>query len=278
MPEQFRLVVVAMTHSSKRIIRGEAAQSFRSWDIDLLGGDYAGPVERLMGQLNGTRSKAADIPLTEQEMRLRQWEAQLTQREAQLEALERDTLQKAEAVGQQRGYEAGWDAAHHERVALIQAANSMTAEFERFKTELGEKILDLSVLVAKKVVGDTVQLHPEQAYAALQDILNSMNLDEKSITLVAHPHTLEVLSAQFGDQRELAGVKLLADPKQINGGFVLRHPEGEVDATLQSRWLRAIEALDRHIELTEDDLKSNPSQGVENSDPSEDDDTPPTDE
>jgi len=101
-----------------------------------------------------------------------------------------------------------------------------------------------------------------------------MNLDEKSITLVAHPHTLEVLSAQFGDQRELAGVKLLSDPKQINGGFVLRHPEGEVDATLQSRWLRAIEALDRHIELSEDDLKSDPSKGIQ---PSDGEDTPPED-
>ncbi|MDH4394276.1 MAG: FliH/SctL family protein [Limnobacter sp.] len=270
-----------MTHSSKRIIRGEAAQSFRSWDIDMLGGDYAGPVERLMGQLNGTRNRAEDIPPTEQEIFMRQWEAQLTQREAQIDALERDTMQKAEEIGQQRGYEAGWDAAHHERVALIQAANSMTAEFERFKTELGEKILDLAVLVAKKVVGDTVQLHPEQAYAALQDILNSMSLDEKSITLVAHPHTLDVLAAQFGDQRELAGVKLLSDPKQLNGGFVLRHPEGEVDATLQNRWLRAIEALDRHIELTDDDLKSNPIKGVENPEvpeSPEDDDTPPTDE
>jgi len=263
-----------MTHSSKRIIRGEQAQGFRSWDIDLLGGDYAGPVERLMGHLNGTRSKLQETPPSEQEMRLRQWEAQLAQREAQIEALERETMQKAEEIGQQRGYEAGWDAAHHERVALIQATNSMTEEFERFKTDLGEKILDLAVLVAKKVVGDTVQLHPEQAFAALQDILNSMNLDEKSITLVAHPHTLEVLSAQFGDQRELAGVKLLSDPKQINGGFVLRHPEGEVDATLQSRWLRAIEALDRHIELSEDDLKSDPSKGIQ---PSDGEDTPPED-
>jgi len=103
-----------------------------------------------------------------------------------------------------------------------------------------------------------VQLHPEHAYLALQDILHSMDLDGKAITLMAHPQTLEVLSAQFGDTQELAGMKLMADPKQIQGGFILKHPEGEVDATLQNRWLRAIEALDRHNELKDSDLESDP--------------------
>jgi len=248
-------------HSSKRIIRGIEADKLPSWNIDLLGSQVVNPIERMLGLALGgaeSRTSAPAIPLTEKEQALLDRERRLDEREARLEDLEREALQKAEQIGQQRGYEAGWDAAHHERVTLIQAANSIEAEFEQFKAQLGDKLLDLAVMVAKKVLGDTVQLHPEHAYLALQDILHSMDLDGKAITLMAHPQTLEVLSAQFGDTQELAGMKLMADPKQIQGGFILKHPEGEVDATLQNRWLRAIEALDRHNELKDSDLESDP--------------------
>lgn len=247
---------------SNRIIRGEQAQQFQTWSVDNMGAAHANRVERLMSEVGALKPAAAQPvvkPLSDDELRLMAWEEQLQQREARIAELEQQALHDAEQAGKQRGYEAGWDAAHHERVALIQAANSLTAEFEQFKTQLSEKLLDLAVLVAKKVVGDTIQLHPETAAAALQDILLSMNLDAQGLTLLAHPTTLQALEAQFGDQQELAGLKMVADSNQLQGGFVLRHPEGEVDASLQSRWLRAIEALNRHNEIKPDDLNSSSS-------------------
>jgi len=48
---------------------------------------------------------------------------------------------------------------------------------------------------------------------------------------------------------------MIEDPKQLQGGFLLQHPEGEVDATLQTRWLRAIEALGRSNPLSPEDTE-----------------------
>jgi len=254
---------------SDRIIRGHAAQNLQAWKIDTVGSHHANRVEQLFSTVGAQphqQAQAQPEPLSERELALQAWEAQLAEREAQLSALEHQTRQQAEQEGKQRGYEAGWDAAHHERVALIQAANTLETEFEAFKVQLADKVLDLAVLVAKKVVGDTVTLHTEQATELLRDVLGSMNLDPRQVTLVAHPTTLQVLEAQFGDQQELGGLKLQADPKQLAGGFVLRHPEGEVDATLQSRWLRATEALNRRIEIEPSDLQS-PSDSAPNQAP-----------
>lgn len=245
--------------SSNRIIRGLDAAELPSWSVELIGSRYENPVDRMMAEINRHQTEAsvlAPAPApTAEELRLKEWEQALARREKQLEELEKDTLKQAEERGQQLGYEAGWNAAHNERVVLVQAASTMEAEFERFKSELSEKLLDLAVLVSKKVIGDTLALHPEYAAELLNQVLESMQLHSKAVTLRAHPNTIRVLEAQFGDQQKLGNLRMIEDPKQLQGGFLLQHPEGEVDATLQTRWLRAIEALGRHNPLNPEDTE-----------------------
>ena len=243
--------------SSNRIIRGLDAAELPNWSVELIGSRYENPVDRMMAEINRhqTESSAPPPAPTAEELRLKEWEQALARREKQLEELEKDTLKQAEERGQQLGYEAGWNAAHNERVVLVQAASTMEAEFERFKSELSERLLDLAVLVSKKVIGDTLALHPEQAAELLNQVLESMQLHSKAVTLRAHPNTIRVLVAQFGDQQMLGNLRMIEDPKQLQGGFLLQHPEGEVDATLQTRWLRAIEALGRNNPLSPEDTE-----------------------
>jgi flagellar assembly protein FliH len=243
--------------SSNRIIRGLDAAELPNWSVELIGSRYENPVDRMMAEINRhqTESSAPPPAPTAEELRLKEWEQALARREKQLEELEKDTLKQAEERGQQLGYEAGWNAAHNERVVLVQAASTMEAEFERFKSELSERLLDLAVLVSKKVIGDTLALHPEQAAELLNQVLESMQLHSKAVTLRAHPNTIRVLEAQFGDQQMLGNLRMIEDPKQLQGGFLLQHPEGEVDATLQTRWLRAIEALGRSNPLSPEDTE-----------------------
>ncbi len=243
--------------SSNRIIRGLDAAELPNWSVELIGSRYENPVDRMMAEINRHQAESSTPPPapTAEELRLKEWEQALARREKQLEELEKDTLKQAEERGQQLGYEAGWNAAHNERVVLVQAASTMEAEFERFKSELSEKLLDLAVLVSKKVIGDTLALHPEQAAELLNQVLESMQLHSKAVTLRAHPNTIRVLEAQFGDQQMLGNLRMIEDPKQLQGGFLLQHPEGEVDATLQTRWLRAIEALGRNNPLSPEDTE-----------------------
>ncbi|VWX35511.1 FliH/SctL family protein [Limnobacter sp. 130] len=246
-----------MMRSSNRIIRGLDAAELPNWSVELIGSRYENPVDRMMAEIDRHQKEISVPPPapTEEELRLKEWEAALARREKQLEELEKDTLKQAEERGQQLGYEAGWNAAHNERVVLVQAATTMEEEFERFKSELSEKLLDLAVLVSKKVIGDTLALHPEQAAQLLNQVLESMQLHGKAVSLRAHPNTIRVLEAQFGDQQMLGNLRMIEDPKQLQGGFLLQHPEGEVDATLQTRWLRAIEALGRDDPLTPEDTE-----------------------
>lgn len=242
--------------SSKGIIRGPSAAELPSWSVDLIGSTYQSPTHRILSaierqKLEQEKSKRAP---TEEEVRLKEWEDALIRREAAIEHLEDETLKHAEERGQQTGYEAGWNAAHNERVALLQAAKTLEDEFERFKSELSEKLLDLAVLVSKKVIGDTLTMNPDHTVELLKEVLETMQLHSKAVTLRANPNTIRVLTAQFGDQQMLGNLRMVEDPKQLEGGFFLQHPEGEIDVTLQTRWLRVIEALGRNTPLTPSDL------------------------
>ena len=251
--------------SSNRIIRGPDAAELPSWSVDLIGSRYQNPVDRMMAEINRHQQEAAAKPVaqTDEEIRLRQWEERLQQRETQIEQMEHERFKQAEERGQQTGYEAGWNAAHNERVVLVQAAKTMEEEFDRFKGGLSEKLLDLAVMVSKKVIADTISLHPEQAGELLNQVLETMQLHSKAITLRAHPNTIRVLEAQFGDQQMLGNLRMIEDAKQLQGGFVLQHPEGEVDMALQTRWLRAIEALGRNNPITPDDLNNHTDKDPE---------------
>lgn len=252
--------------SSNRIIRGLDAAELPSWSVDLIGSRYQNPVERMMAEINRHQQEIVAPPPavpSEEEIRLQQWEEALHRREKQLEELEKDTLKSAEERGQQTGYEAGWNAAHNERVVLVQAAKTMEEEFDRFKSALSEKLLDLAVMVSKKVIADTISLHPEQAGELLNHVLETMQLHSKAVTLRAHPNTIRVLESQFGDQQMLGNLRLVEDAKQLQGGFLLQHPEGEVDMSLQTRWLRAIEALGRNNPIAPDDLNNDSDKDSE---------------
>jgi flagellar assembly protein FliH len=267
MPANWCWVAEAKMRSSSRIIRGLDAADLPSWSVDLIGSNHVSRVDRLLSELGHQQSAAPAQPvkLSEEELRLKEWQEALQRREAQLVLLERDTLKQAEEQGQQNGYEAGWNAAHNERVLLVQAAKTIEDEFERFKGELSQKLLDLAVMVSKKVIADTIALQPEQAAALLDQVLETMQLHGKAVSLRAHPATIRVLEAQFGDQQMLGNLRMIEDPAQLQGGFILQHPEGEVDVSLQTRWLRAVEALGRNNPFTPGDLdtpnNSNSSTG-----------------
>jgi flagellar assembly protein FliH len=240
-----------MMRSSSRIIRGEEAQRLESWSVDSIGSSFDNKVDRLLEELAGELLKRPIVPppLTEAEQALNDREQALNEREAALTLLEQKTLHKAEEMGQQRGYEAGWNAAHQERIALEQAATSLTEQFETFKNGLSTKLLDLAIAISRKVIADTLELHPEAAAIALKELINSMQLDTTAIVLRAHPQTVRLLEAQLGNMKDLAHMRILEDKNQLQGGFILQHPEGEIDASVESRWLRTIEALGKKTPL-----------------------------
>ncbi|HEY1058334.1 MAG TPA: FliH/SctL family protein [Limnobacter sp.] len=244
--------------SSNRIIRGAEASTFTGWNIDLLGNHYDGPVDRLLTEISQDRPTPDLFPkrreLSEDEIRLQNWEMMLREREAQLVALEEEAQQRGYKHGQQQGYEQGFQQAEEERQTLAAVAEQIDQQFEQYKAQLADKLLALAVCVSKKVLADSLQAHPEQAGLLLNQVLDGLQLDGKAMTVRAHPSTVQQLKQQLGEDHTLGSIRWVEDPQQLPGGLVLQHAEGEVDATIQTRWMKAIEALGLDTPLTPTDL------------------------
>lgn len=247
-----------MPSSNHRIIRGEKAKQFQSWNVDTLGPQYGSPVDRLLTELGRNRPQREIIPEppvpTEEEIRLQNWAMELKEREAQLIDLEEEAVQRGFAQGQKMGYETGYQEAQQEREQLITAAQTLEQEFEQFKHMLSEKLLDIALLTSKKILADTLTLHPENATLLLEQLLESMQLHNEAITLRCNSATRHAITKQLGEGNTLGKIRFVEDPSQLPQGFILQHPEGEVDVSLQTRWQRLTEALGKQTPLTKEDL------------------------
>ena len=247
-----------MPSSNRRIIRGNQASQYKSWDVELIGPHYDNHVDRLLTEISMEHPDVHALPkikpLGEEEIRLQHWAFELKEREAQLVALEEEANQRGYAKGLKQGYETGYQEANQERQLLVEAAHTIEQTFEQFKIQLADKLLDLALLTSKKILADTLELHPDNAGLLLQQMLDGMQLDPQHITLRANANTLRTLEKQLGTHATLSHIRLVEDTHQVGNGFVLQHPEGEVDASLQTRWLRVIEALGKNTPLNTEDL------------------------
>ncbi len=235
---------------SKKILRGNSNNDLEKANLSHIGPVVKNPVEKLYKSLPHHVPKPAKVELTDEQKALLAWEKKLKHRETQITALEQHTIEQATQIGQQRGYEAGWEKAEHERITLKQAAETLHEEFEAFKTQLAEKILDLACLIARQTLNEMIESNSELAILTFRKLFDSMELTPEKITLLAHPHTLEILKNQFGQDTELQSIRLRPDPNQMKGGFILKHPEGEIDANMQTRWQKVIQQLDRKLPLS----------------------------
>lgn len=241
-----------MPSSNSRIIRGTEAAKLQSWKVDLLGTHYESKVDRVLTEISMQRPAPDIFPkarnLSPDESRMHDWEMQLKEREAHLMSLEEESRKQGFELGRKQGYEDGWTTAQNEREVLAKAAAHIEQQFEQLKTNLADKLLDLAVLTSKKVLADTVAARPDQAAALLQQVLDTLQLDCAAITLRANAQTLQILGTHLGESSRLGNLRMIEDTSQADGGFILQHPEGEVDASIKTRWLRAIEALGKHDE------------------------------
>jgi flagellar assembly protein FliH len=239
-------VVGVRMPSSKRIIRSLEAKHFQTLQFESIGSPFSNPVERLLGELCQGKNAlplTPAKPLSAEEQKLQSWEEALHQREHNLNKLEQITREAAHTQGLEQGYQEGFSNAQAERQTLAHLAQMMQSEFEQLKNQLAQKILDLAVLATRKVLTDTIEVHPEATLQLLHTVLEQMQLEPKNLTLKAHPNTLHLLQNHFKDNPNWSTLQWHEDPQLQIGGFVLHHAAGAMDATIEKRWHQAMASL-----------------------------------
>lgn len=164
--------------------------------------------------------------------------------EAQAARIEVEVM-KAARVAREEGFEAG----REEGLASVagEIANARTlidhlaASTEGVTAAVADEIVHLALALARQVVLKEVSQSPDAIVPVIEEALR--RLPQRRITLYLNPADLDVVKEHFADELDRDEHRLKADAAIERGGCRLESGQGDVDATMTTRWIRVLESL-----------------------------------
>jgi flagellar biosynthesis/type III secretory pathway protein FliH len=138
--------------------------------------------------------------------------------------------------------------------ALAPALESLTQALEGVQTDqynraarLESHAVDLALFLAEKVVGGALAVQPDLVIEAVRGALRGI-VERERVTILVHPEDLELVrDAMDGISATLGGIEhceVQAERRVSRGGAVVRTPDGDVDARVETKLQRAREVVE----------------------------------
>jgi flagellar assembly protein FliH len=131
--------------------------------------------------------------------------------------------------------------------ALSQAAEAVQADQYARADRLERHAVDLALFLAEKVLGGALAVEPERVLEAVRGALRGI-VERERVTVLVHPEDLELVrDAMDGMRASLGGIEhceVQAERRVSRGGAVVRTPDGDVDARVETKLQRAREVVE----------------------------------
>ncbi|HHQ4309534.1 TPA: flagellar assembly protein FliH [Serratia fonticola] len=160
--------------------------------------------------------------------------------------------QQGFAEGQQKGYDAGFQAGLEEgRQQGILAGQlqqqPITEHWQQLVTEfqhtldaldsvIASRLMQLALTAAKQVIGQAPVCDGTALLGQIQQLIQQEPMFSGKPQLRVHPDDYERVEQQLGVTLSLHGWRLLADGQLHPGGCKVSAEEGDLDASLATRW------------------------------------------
>jgi flagellar assembly protein FliH len=166
---------------------------------------------------------------------------------AQAEAEAKLVREAARAEGYAAGLAEAEAATAPAAAALGAALAELAAERERVAGELEARAVALAFDIAEKVLAGALAVEPERVVEAVRGALRGL-VERERVTVLVHPDDLEPVRAAMGGLRDSLGgmehCEVQAERRVGRGGAIVRTPDGDVDARVETKLARAREAVE----------------------------------
>ena len=170
---------------------------------------------------------------------------------AQIEAARQQAFDEGYAQGNTDGCQATRDelgkasrkAIEHNRQRVDEVLENMRTQLDQAHDQIAQAVLQMACNLARQVLRRELSIDPLAVQPVLNEALALLKADTVPVIVRLHPADLAAIDeAKEADQQ---GVKprFLSDPSVSPGGCVLEAQGSGVDATLETRWSRAIANL-----------------------------------
>jgi flagellar biosynthesis/type III secretory pathway protein FliH len=134
--------------------------------------------------------------------------------------------------------------------AIEAAAAAVEAERAALVLRLEEQAVDLAFQLAEKILAGSIAVQPQLVVEAVRGALRGL-VERERITVLVHPEDLDVVrEAMTGLQATLGGIEhceVQAERRVSRGGAVVRTPEGDIDARIETKLERAREVVEHAL-------------------------------
>jgi flagellar assembly protein FliH len=200
-----------------RFIPKEHVGDVSSWEFQPLGGAAKSPLRG-----NGAAGAAPTGTMNERERR----------------AFER---------GRQQGFHEGQQEAQRQKAQharqLERVLNELRGRFAELESAAADAVLDLAIEIARQVVRREIDIQRDAVLPVVREAVTAI-IDEQTHPRVhLHPDDLWLIQADLDTDGLYQGCRFVPDPTVARGGCRVETAQSEVDATLATRWRRALGAL-----------------------------------
>ncbi len=168
--------------------------------------------------------------------------------EADLEARRRRAVEE----GYQTGYRAGQAAVKATSRRLEEMLASAGSSIGLIEERLAGELLDFALELARHVVRAELKANREAILPVAGEALAALSDEARALQILAHPTDADLLRTHLAEDIARGGWRIVEDHRIQPGGMRVLSTAGDVDATLGTRWRRALATLGRDQEWHDD--------------------------
>lgn len=197
-----------------------------------------------------------DQPEPEPQPEITEFTAEVDEQQQQLERLQQQMRKEAQgqgyneghqqgfAEGQKAGYDAGFQQgladAQQQQAPLQARMQQLVTEFqntlESLDSVIASRLMQLALEAARSVIGQATTVDGSALLRQIQGLLQQEPMFSGKPQLRVHPDDLQRIEQTLGPTLDLHGWRLLADNTLHPGGCKLSAEDGDLDASVATRW------------------------------------------
>jgi flagellar assembly protein FliH len=149
----------------------------------------------------------------------------------------------ARAEGYAEGLAAGRAKTEQACGQMKQLAESFDNTLDNLDFHLADMVLDLALDVARQVIAGELAVRPQHILDVVNQALKQMAESSRGARLLLNPDDAAVVRPHLDQVLDKNRLRIVEDVRIVRGGCLIETPQGDLDATLASRWRQVVQVL-----------------------------------
>ncbi len=164
-------------------------------------------------------------------------------REAELQQRARQIFEEARKQGFEAGQAQGRNEMEEEVRRLRQLAESLGGALDSLDFRLADEVLDLALDVSRQVIAGELAARPERILDVVKLALRQMAESTREARLLLNPEDAKLVRPILNELLDKSRLRIVEDARMLRGGCLIETAQGDLDASLQTRWRQVVSVL-----------------------------------